>query len=172
MDDEPLNTKGMTDSADEFEAAYNDYGQSIYRFLLWRTKDAELSEDLTSSVFEKAWRSRRNFHGGSMRAWLYRIARNMLIDHWRRKHDVPLEDVDTVVEPAASNMDAALDAEREAAHLQTAMRQLPEVMRLVVEARFIKGQSCKETAAQLGLSEANVRVIQYRALRKLRGYLQ
>src|ERR1700685_3948687 len=98
MDNKPLDTKEMLESTDNFEAAYESHSKAIYRFLFWRTKDAQLSEDLTSSTFEKAWASRKSFHGGSEQAWLYRIARNVLIDHWRKKKDLSLEDSDSLVE--------------------------------------------------------------------------
>src|ERR1700691_2298571 len=96
MDDEPLENEEMIDSSDNFEAVYESHARSIYKFLFWRTKDAQLSEDLTSSTFEKAWTSRDGFHGGSVKAWLYRIARNTLIDYWRKKQPLYIDDTDTL----------------------------------------------------------------------------
>ena len=80
MDDEPLDTQEMIESSDDFADVYRTHSPAIYRFLLWRTKDSMLSEDLTGDVFMRAWRARRRFHGGSVQAWLYRIARNALTD--------------------------------------------------------------------------------------------
>ncbi|HXH26417.1 MAG TPA: sigma-70 family RNA polymerase sigma factor, partial [Candidatus Acidoferrum sp.] len=66
------------------------------------------------------------------------------------------------------------DAERTMllANMQTALHKLPADMRSVVELRFMQAKSVRQVAAQLGISEANVRVLQCRALRKLRDYLQ
>jgi RNA polymerase sigma-70 factor, ECF subfamily len=164
----------MIDSSDEFEAIYESNAPLIYRFMFWRTKDQALSEDLTSSVFEKAWRSRGSFKGGSAKAWLYRIAHNTLVDHWRKRRDLPVED-EAVLDLAASGTvspEDAFDSSMRAEKLRRALAALPEDMRKVVELRFMEGRSCRQVGERLGLSESNVRVIQYRALRKLKGYLK
>jgi len=83
-----LPTSEMIDPADQFESMYTSNKPLIYRFMFWRTKDEMLAEDLTSSVFEKAWRTRQGFTGGSAKAWLYRIAHTTLIDYWRKKKEV------------------------------------------------------------------------------------
>ncbi|HXH27105.1 MAG TPA: RNA polymerase sigma factor, partial [Candidatus Acidoferrum sp.] len=75
-------------SADAFEAIYTANAPLIYNFMFWRTRDVMLAEDLTSHVFEKAWRMRTSFRGGSVQAWLYKIAGNTLIDHWRKKKEL------------------------------------------------------------------------------------
>jgi RNA polymerase sigma-70 factor (ECF subfamily) len=168
-----LPTSEMIDEPDDFEAAYRSNAPLIYRFMFWRTKDEMLSEDLTSNVFEKAWRTRKNFKGGSAKAWLYRIAHTTLVDHWRKKKDFAADDVaiSRVVSDIAE-LDQAYDLGAAIADMQKALARLPSEMRDVIECRFIKGLSAAEAARELGISEANVRVIQYRALKKLRGYLQ
>jgi RNA polymerase sigma-70 factor (ECF subfamily) len=171
MDDESLDNKDMLESTDSFEAAYKSHAQSIYKFLFWRTKDTHLSEDLTSSTFEKAWISRKSFHGGSVQAWLYRIARNVLIDHWRKNKTLIVDKVDNLedVRPSTGEM---LDKDLQLQLMKKAVNKLPKDMRSVVRLRFIEGMSCKHVAVELDLSDANVRVIQYRALKKLKEYLQ
>jgi RNA polymerase sigma-70 factor (ECF subfamily) len=173
MAKESLGNEEMLDSTDNFEAVYESHARSIYRFLYWRTKNVQLSEDLTSSVFEKAWRSRGSFHGGSVRAWLYRIARNVLIDHWRKKKDFLVEDADSLHEEAAGpSISERLDQDVMLRRLHKALDTLPGDIRSVINLRFIEGLSCKQVAEKLDLGESNVRVIQYRALRKLRNHLK
>jgi RNA polymerase sigma-70 factor (ECF subfamily) len=161
----------MIESPEDFEGMYESNQQLIYQFIFWRTQDMMLAEDLTSSVFEKAWRTRHNFTGGSAKAWLYRIARTTLIDHWRKR--VAITDDAVVSEAAADQVDMseAVDQKLLIDQLRTALTKLPEDMRLAVELRFIQGLSTRDTAKKLGVSEANARVIQYRALKKLRSYL-
>ena len=168
-----LPTSEMIDTADQFEVLYKSNKPLIYRFMFWRTKDEMLAEDLTSNVFEKAWRTRNNFVGGSAKAWLYKIARTTLIDYWRRKKDVA-EDGNVITQAVAdvAELDEALDQNMALEELQKALAKLPKEMNEVVTVRFIKGLSTREAAAQLKISEANVRVIQYRALQKLRNYLR
>jgi RNA polymerase sigma-70 factor (ECF subfamily) len=173
MAEESLGNEEMIDSTDSFEAAYESHSRSIYRFLYWRTKNVQLSEDLTSSVFEKAWHSRSSFRGGSVRAWLYRIARNVLIDHWRKKQDFLVEDADSLQEEATDpSIGETLDQDLLLRHLHKTLDTLPGDMRSVITLRFIEGLSCKQVAEKLDLGESNVRVIQYRALRKLRSRLK
>ena len=162
----------MLDSAEQFEALYKSNQPLIYRFMFWRTKDEMLAEDLTSSVFEKVWRTRQNFTSGSTKAWLYRIAHTTLIDYWRKKKDIADDGAVSQAVSDAAELDQALDQEMALAELQKALSKLPKEMNDVVTLRFIKGASARMTAVELNISEANVRVIQYRALKKLRGYLQ
>lgn len=173
MAEESLGNEEMVESTDNFESVYESHARSIYRFLYWRTRNPQLSEDLTSSVFEKAWSSRGNFHGGSVQAWLYRIARNVLIDHWRKKQDLPMDDADSLNEESDGlSLSEILDQNIMLKRLQQALDTLPDDMRSVVNLRFIEGLSCKQVAKKLDLGESNVRVIQYRALRKLRERLK
>ena len=159
-------------SRPEFEKAYQEHSPAIYRFIYWQTKNPELAQDLTSSVFEKAWRSRASFKGGSVKAWLYRIARNSVIDHWRKKRELLMEDfagLSDQLESSAAQYD--YDREQLAWQLARALDQLPENLRSVVVLRFIEGLSARQVGETLGLTEVNVRVMQYRALRKLKGWI-
>lgn len=145
----------------------------IHRYMFWRTRDEMLAQDLTSNVFVKAWRTRKNFVGGSARSWLYRIARTTLIDYWRKKKEIP--DDGGIVSNVASDtpsLDESLDQSFAREELYRALRRLPPEMYEVIRLRFIKGMPVREVASYLHISEANVRVIQYRALKKLRSYMQ
>jgi RNA polymerase sigma-70 factor (ECF subfamily) len=160
------------DSKEDFKQAYQDYSQAIYRFLYWQTHDPGLSQDLTSATFERAWRSRNTFHGGQAKAWLYRIARNLLTDYWRKKKDLFIDDMPGLSEQITD--DSApfdYDAEKTISQLGKSLHMLPEDLRAIVVLRFIDGLSAKEVGEILDLSEGNVRVMQFRALRKLRKML-
>ena len=173
MGKKSLHTNEMLDSPDNFAAAYESYSKRIYRFMYWRTRDSALAEDLTSKVFEKAWRSRGSFHGGSVQAWLYSIARNSLTDHWRKKKDLSVEDVEVFSEAVTEDtVGAKIDEQFAARQLKVAVSKLPKTMRIVVELRFMENRSARQVAKQLGVTENNVRIIQYRALKKLRTYLK
>jgi RNA polymerase sigma-70 factor (ECF subfamily) len=173
MGKKTLLTHEMLDSSDDFTAAYESHSKRIYQFMYWRTRDNVLSEDLTSSVFEKAWRSRTSFKGGSVQAWLYRIARNALTDHWRKKKDIAVDNIESlpgaVMEESESRK---LDTQFAAQELNHAVYKLPKQMQTIIELRFMSNLSSKQVAKQLGISENNVRIIQYRALKKLRTYLK
>jgi len=170
MADKSLHTKQVLGSKDDFGMAYEAHSRSIYRFFYWRTRDSQLSEDLTSNVFEKAWRSRSSFKGGSITAWLYRIASNLLIDHWRVKPTLPLAEEDTL-SSGAEEIGVTLDKQIAADQLTRAISKLSPEMRQVVMLRFMEDFSARQVAKKLGTSEGNVRVIQYRALKQIRKHL-
>jgi RNA polymerase sigma-70 factor (ECF subfamily) len=168
-----LPTDEMAESSGEFESMYEVNQPLIYRFMFWRTKDEMLSQDLTSTVFEKAWRTRNGFTGGSAKAWLFRIANTTLIDYWRKVKDIA--DDGTLFSRIENNdvpLDQALDTILRIEDLRQAVHTLPDDMRHVVQLRFIEGKSARDTALKLELSESNVRVLQFRALKKLKKLLQ
>ena len=153
-----------------FANMYNLYADDIYRFVFVHVRDAALAEDLTADTFINAWKNIDKFENKYPRAWLYTIARNRMADHWRKKQAVPLEeDMDVVsdAEPADVTVDRKLQQKR----VIKALATLPEDMKSIITLRFMQGCSVRETAKALGYSEANVRVLQYRALKKLKGKL-
>ena len=149
---------------------YQTYADDIYRFLLVHVHDAQLAEDLTADTFTKAWNQFGTFKGKHGRAWLYTIARNCLTDHWRKKRPAPLDENFDIIDDAPSH-EERMDKKMRARAVIKAVNGLPHDMKSVVTLRFLQGFSVRDTAAALDLSEANVRVIQYRALKKLKGTL-
>lgn len=156
-------------SREQFEDQYHEHSEAIYRFLYWQTKDLVLSQDLTAGTFERAWRSRQSFTDGSVKAWLYRIARNLLIDHWRRNKALLLDDVPGLADQL-EGPGISYDYDQEQARLAVnqALLKLPDRLRAVIALRFIEGLSAREVAQILGTTEGNVRVLQYRALKQLK----
>jgi len=149
---------------------YTDYADDIYRFLFVHVRDVQLAEDLTADTFTKAWNQFGSFDGNHGRAWLYTIARNCLTDHWRKKRPVPLDEIFEVADTRPSP-EELVDKKLRARQVVKAISGLPEDMKSVVTLRFFQGYSVRDTAKALELTEANVRVIQYRALKKLKGVL-
>lgn len=149
---------------------YNTYADDIYRYIFVHVRDVDVAEDLTADTFTNAWKNIEKFDGKQPRPWLYTIARNRLNDHWRKKPMIPLdEDIEIVSEIEATEV--VLDRKTEQKRIIKALGSLPRDMKSVVTLRFLQGYSVKETGAALELSESNVRVIQYRALKKLKDKL-
>ncbi len=118
----------MASASDDFESIYQSNAPLIYRFMLWRTKDQMLAEDLTSNVFEKAWRTRKNFTGGSVKAWLFRIASTTLIDHWRKNKEV-IDDGDAISgnsQHANPELGIALDQKMLISEMKAGINKLPK----------------------------------------------
>ena len=151
---------------EEFTEIYLKYSDKIFRFLYWHLKDVPRAEDLTSEVFFKAFKKWKGFKEGYPQAWLFRIARNLLIDFYRAKKTSSLE----LAEEISVDQDLVENLEKDEAaqSLQQALVKLPENLREVVILRFFEDLSAAEVGAILGISEGNVRILQFRGLKKLK----
>lgn len=150
---------------------YQLYVNDIYRFVLVHVRDVELAEDMTADTFTRAWKQIDKFDGKQPKAWLYTIARNLMNDHWRKKPTVPLSEEIELADENAAPHGEVVDRQMEATRVVKALKVLPADMKSVVTLRFLQNCSVRETADTLKLSEANVRVLQYRALKKLKRVL-
>lgn len=160
-------------SSDDFEAVYIQYSDRIFRFLYLHTQNSFLSEDITSEVFVKAWKNWKKFKPDFVQAWLYKIANNALIDHYRskkNKRDSSLENsIDTGQEPFYDkDFIEEIHKNDEFKKLNKALNSLPKNLKDVAILRFIEELPAKETGRILKISEVNVRVLQHRALIKLK----
>ena len=149
---------------------YNDYADDIFRFLFVHVREVELAEDLTADTFTKAWKNIEKYDFKHPRGWLYAIARNTLTDHWRKKKPIPLDDKIEITDDRPSQ-EEVMDKKLEQRRTIKALSRLPEEMKSVVNLRFMQNYSVRQTAESLGISESNVRVIQYRALKKMKEFL-
>ncbi|HLH72866.1 MAG TPA: RNA polymerase sigma factor, partial [Chloroflexota bacterium] len=122
----------------------------------------------------KAWEAidRYEPRGAPFAAWLYRLAHNLVIDHYRGRHpSMPIEDVIEAEEPGADVL-VSVESQLEAEEVRAALQKLnPEHQQLIV-LRFIEGLSHAEVAQLIGKSEGATRVIQHRALQALAKVLQ
>lgn len=148
------------------ESVFLQYVDPIYRFLYSRVGNREDAEDITSDVFLKAVRQIDSSRTeASVGQWLFTVARTALADHWRRHyHSVPLS-----VWNENTSLKAEAEPEREGSPappdvLSQILLRLPERQRRVLELRFLRGFSIRETAEELGVSVENAKVIQHRAL--------
>jgi RNA polymerase sigma-70 factor (ECF subfamily) len=126
--------------ADAFGQVYDAYADRVYRYIFFPVTDEPTAEDLTSQVFLKAWESLPRYQpSDSLMAWLYSIARNTVIDHYRtRKQTVSLDEVATVLRHDAKR-DEHVDLEYEVQSLKTPMRGLTDEQREVLTWKFIAG---------------------------------
>lgn len=153
----------------KFTKMYDTYADDIFRFLFVNVRDRDLAEDLTADTFMRAWKAIDSFDFSQPRPWLYKIAQNLMHDHWRKRHTEQFPDNFEVV--SDFNLEEGLDRQFTQDRVHNAVARLPEPMKSVVILRFISGYSARQTAQSLKLSESNIRVIQCRALKRLKGIL-
>lgn len=162
--------QAINGDSDAFAKLYDSYVDRVYRFIYFRVSNEQVAEDLSSQVFLKAWENlgRYEIRGLSFGAWLFRIARNLVIDYYRTKKDhESLEEDGSVATDAALTVDGKMDAEFEAEWLRSAMKHLTDDQRTVLTLKFIEGLSTAEIAEVMGKRQGAVRALQLRGLQAL-----
>ena len=156
----------MAIDSEQMRQVYDEYSDQIYRFLVWHTGDSVLAEDLTSEVFLRAWKNRSKLSADEQKAWLYRVARNLLTDYWRKKKPVTLDEQEEIILEYDLHNEAAQREQIE--QLQKSILNMRPEYQTVLVLRLLEGQEYPEIAAVLEKKEATVRVLYCRALSELR----
>jgi RNA polymerase sigma-70 factor, ECF subfamily len=153
-----------------FGLLFDHYYRPVYRFIASRVGQPADAEDLTQLVFLKALEAlpRYEARGVPFAGWLFRLARNAVIDHVRTRRDHA--DLDTIADRPTSERgpdeQAVLHGELRA--MGAALAELTDEQSEVVALRFFAGLSVREVAAAMGKKEGTVRGLQFRAIAALR----
>ena len=152
---------------------YERYLKEIYRYAYFRLGDQTEAEDITANTFMKTWEYlpriyKRDASIYNFRNWLYRVAKNLIIDYYRKKkplplHDYYLEDHDSTIKDAEQDIQSRL--------LTKAILALSPDYQQIIILRFINQLNHQEAAKIMGRSTGQTRILQYRALKKLREIL-
>ncbi len=179
IEEEKLIKKAKKGDVLAFEKIYKKYGPIVFRFLYWKTSDIETTKDLVQEVFLKAFKKIKKFKikkGVPISCWILRIARNTVIDFYRTsKTTYSLESIEEPVLKLTSNEPSPFQVTQrnfESQVIKEALKKLPEIQSEVIVLRFIEGLSSKEVGKILKKSDGAIRIIQYRALKKLKEILK
>jgi RNA polymerase sigma factor (sigma-70 family) len=149
----------------DWETVYRENVVSVYRFVHARIGNRPDAEDITAAVFVRALpRLRPTASENEARAYLRATARSLLAEHWAAHYGVEMaEYAEDLLPPAraASGDEGAANRRR----VTRLLSRLPDHYRRVLELRFLRGLSVKETAKEMEVSVANAKVLQWRALR-------
>jgi RNA polymerase sigma factor (sigma-70 family) len=165
--------KKVTETSSEaYAALYEQFMPKVYRYISFRIRDDHMAEDLTSTVFEKSFNNfdRFNPKKASFSTWIFTIARNTVIDHYRvYKKDEYLNSEKITNAPAdyPSPEDEAIKTEN-TRRLRVFLARLNKREQEAIILKYSNGMSNREIAEVLNLTETNVGSILCRTIRKLR----
>jgi len=151
---------------------YDTYAARIYGYIYKRVQNAQIAENLTGDVFlrlleaiqdEKAWRS-------SFTGWLYRIAHNLIVDHYRSEPP-PSVRVDDLSLPGDDSIEETASDPFQKRQVRAALKQLTPDQQQVLALRFGEQMKSREVARILQKSVGAVEALQHRALNSLRRLL-
>jgi RNA polymerase sigma-70 factor, ECF subfamily len=156
-----------------FGLLFDHYHLPVYRYIVSRVHRPADAEDLTQLVFVKALEAlpRYESRGVPFGGWLFRLARNTVIDHVRTRHDhADLDAAETHIGSAAGP-DEVTVARLELDEVADALASLTDEQRDAIALRFFAGLSAREAAEVMGKQEGTVRGLQFRAIAALRRQL-
>jgi RNA polymerase sigma-70 factor (ECF subfamily) len=154
---------------EKFGQLYDKYIKKIYDFVYFKTNHQETCEDIVSLVFLKAVEKIKDFKlgKGTFQAWLYQIARNTVIDHYRTKKDASnIDDYWSISDKTDILRDTEIKLKLE--EVDEYLQQLKPMQREIIIMRVWQGMSYKEISEITGKSEASAKMVFSRAINKLR----
>ncbi|MFG2330739.1 ECF subfamily RNA polymerase sigma factor, BldN family [Streptomyces sp. NPDC048604] len=163
--------RAQAGEAEAFGRLYDQYSDTVYRYIYYRVGGKATAEDLTSETFLRALRRISTFtwQGRDFGAWLVTIARNLVADHFKSSRfrlEVTTGEMLDANEVERSPEDSVLESLSNAALLD-AVRRLNPQQQECVTLRFLQGLSVAETARVMGKNEGAIKTLQYRAVRTL-----
>jgi RNA polymerase sigma-70 factor (ECF subfamily) len=170
---ERLVEEARSGDAEAFAAIFDRYHEPVYRFIASRIHRPADAEDLTQLVFVKALEAlpRYESRGVPFGGWLFRLARNTVIDHVRTHRET--SDLEQVLDRVDQDRgpDEWAMTRQELESVRVALASLTDEQREAIALRYFAGLSAKEAATAMGKQEGTVRGLQFRAIAALRRHL-
>lgn len=147
---------------------YHRHLSAVYRFIYARTGTRADAEDLTSETFFRMLKNLNAYQGkGDFRNWLLGIARHIVLDFWHRRYRFRQTSLEAFGESLSSEPEGILCSNpQKQLVIKRILDSLPDNYWQVLKLRFLEGKTIKETSQAMGCTESNVKVRQYRALKK------
>jgi len=172
LSDAELAQRAQDGALDAIGELYDRHHTRIFRYVRSRITHDQVAQDLTGEVFLRMVTRIGSYRdmGVPLSAWLYRIARNCLLDYLAREDVERRSELEQFADTEVSQANPAtiVEARHEAQHVHAALQALEEMEREVVILRFLAGFSLLEVASSVDRSVPAVKAIQYRGLKRLR----
>lgn len=169
-----MSTSGLDNEAkrtSQFEAIVNAYSKDLYRYGLWLTKDAQISEDLVQETFLRAWKAMDQLKDPkAVKSWLFTIYRRENARRFEKKRPdtSPIDDINvdqfTHVEDSFAKADVIA--------LRKSLKELPEEYLEPLLMQVLGGYTCDEIGEMLGIKSGAVMTRLFRARKKMRAILE
>lgn len=169
MDEKQIIEKCQNGDTEKFGLIYDKYVKKIYNFIYYKTFHKETAEDILSQVFFKALNKINSYNpnSGSFSSWIYKIARNQIIDHYRtKKNNINIEDVWNIEDGSNISLDAENKIKLE--QVKKYLSKYSAEQRDIIILKLWEEMSYKEIAEIMGKSEAGCKMMFSRAINKLR----
>lgn len=170
---EQLVNKAKQGNAEAFGEIYDLLVERIYKFVFFRVNTTEEAEDITEEVFIKAWKNLDKFSekGYGITAWLYKIARNLVIDHYRgMKESEDLENYTGLID-SSPGPEETFFAKAEKEMVFEALKKIKDSYSEILTLKYVNDLTNSEIAEILEMKEAHVRVLLSRAVQSLKNKL-
>jgi len=157
-----------------FGRLYDRYIGQIYRFVLVKVNGKAEAEDLTHDVFLSAWQNLKGYRdqGHPFSSWLYQIARNRVIDHYRtKKAHASIEETDEELFKVVGVVENTLETRLTMEKIKSALARLSPDQQDVIMMKFVEDLSNEEIAKAMDKSEGAIRLLQFRAIQNLKDQL-
>jgi len=166
--------KAIGGDAEAFGSLYDIFIDRIYRHVYYRVSNKDDAEDIAQQVFIRAWKAIKKYRRTSkpFLAWLLRICHNLVVDFYRSKKCAIYIDDEFDLPGSEESPERLAESEYDQKLLRGIILKLPDEQQQVIIMKFIEGFSYTEISSSLQKSEGAVRVIQHRALKKMRTMLE
>ncbi|MEL6406621.1 MAG: sigma-70 family RNA polymerase sigma factor [Chloroflexota bacterium] len=154
----------------DWDAVYDQQAPRLYNFLRYRTGNSETAKDLTAQVMLKAWRHRASYQDeiGTFTTWLFQIARNAAVDHYRKQKHSPLPLYDVHQHASDFSLETEVQKLLDADKLYCLLQKLPERDQEIIALKYGADMTNRDIAEVLKLTESNVGTILHRTIKTLR----
>lgn len=168
-----METEAVKISKEKLAGIYGEYYDKVARYIYSRIGDKSEAENLAGDVFLKALESIKTYQerGVPIQAWIFRIAHNIVVDHYRKVDKYKMVSIESIEIKDESDPAAMAETNLEIERVKMAMQHLTEEQKEVVRLRFFAGLTSREVASTLGKNDGAVREMQSAALEKLRQLL-
>jgi RNA polymerase sigma-70 factor, ECF subfamily len=163
-------SRRRNDDEDALRSAYDAHAGELFGFALRSLGDRGLAEEVTQETFVRAWRSREKFdeRRGSLRTWLFSIARNLIVDSVRARNVRPAKAAGGEAHDEPEKTEAADEKSLRGMLIADAMERLSEDHRVVIREIYLRDRRYDDVAEELGVPSGTLRSRTYYALKSLR----